>query len=89
MNPYEQKRRWKFLLLAFAIIIAGTSLWYSNYLVKNIAVAERTRAEVWALSNKKIIEIADINDDYITFIYSIRDSLEVPAIVTNEKDTIL
>lgn len=89
MNPYEQKRRWKFLLLAFAIIIAGTSLWYSNYLVKNIAVAERTRAEVWALSQQKIIEISDINDDYITFIYSIRDSLEVPAIVTNAKDTIL
>ncbi|MEJ6981057.1 HAMP domain-containing sensor histidine kinase [Pedobacter sp. P351] len=89
MNPYEQKRRWKFLLLAFAIIIAGTSLWYSNYLVKNIAVAERTRAEVWALSQQKIIEISDINDDYITFIYSIRDSLEVPAIVTNARDTIL
>jgi two-component system, sporulation sensor kinase D len=89
MNPYEQKRRWKFLLLAFAIIIAGTSLWYSNYLVKNIAIAERTRAEVWAMSNKKIIEISDINDDWITFIYSIRDSLEVPAIVTDEKENIL
>lgn len=89
MNPYEQKRRWKFLLLAFAIIIAGTSLWYSNYLVKNIAIAERTRAEVWAMSNKKIIEISDINDDYITFIYSIRDSLEVPAIVTDTRDSIL
>ena len=89
MNPYEQKRRWKFLLLAFAIIIAGTSLWYSNYLVKNIAIAERTRAEVWAMSNKNIIEISDINDDYITFIYSIRDSLEVPAIVTDTRDSIL
>jgi signal transduction histidine kinase len=89
MNPYEQKRRWKFLLLAFAIIIAGTSLWYSNYLVKNIAIAERTRAEVWALSQQKITEITDINDEYITFVYSIRDSLEVPAIVTDEHGDIL
>ncbi|MBC7912922.1 MAG: HAMP domain-containing histidine kinase [Pyrinomonadaceae bacterium] len=89
MNPYEQKRRWKFLLLAFAIIIAGTSLWYSNYLVKNIGIAERTRAEVWALSQQKITEIADINDEYITFIYSIRDSLEVPAIVTDGTGSIL
>ncbi len=89
MNPYKQKRRWKFLLLAFAVIIAGTSLWYSNYLVKNIATAERTRAEVWAMSNKKIIEISDINDEYITFIYSIRDSLEVPAIVTDANARIL
>ncbi|WP_207429221.1 HAMP domain-containing sensor histidine kinase [Pedobacter sp. SYSU D00535] len=89
MNPYEQKRRWKFLLLAFAIVIGGVSLWYSNYLVKGISAAERTRAEVWALSNKKIVEITDINDDYITFIYSIRDSLSVPAIVTDNRDSII
>ncbi len=89
MNPYEQKRRWKFLLLAFAIVIGGVSLWYSNYLVKGISAAERTRAEVWALSNKKIVEITDINDEYITFVYSIRDSLSVPAIVTDQKDSII
>lgn len=89
MNPYAQKRLWKFLLLAFAVLIAGASLWYTNYLVKNISVAERTRAEVWALSNKKILEIADINDDFITFIYSIRDSLEVPAIVTDANGKII
>src|SRR5687767_5876758 len=89
MNPYEQKRRWKFLLLAFAIVIGGVSLWYSNYLVKGISSAERTRAEVWALSNKQIIEITDINDSYITFIYSIRDSLSVPAIVTDQRDSII
>lgn len=31
----------------------------------------------------------DVNDEFITFIYSIRDSLSVPAIVTNEKDSIM
>jgi len=89
MNPYEQKRRWKFLLLAFAMVIGGVSLWYSNYLVKGISAAERTRAEVWALSQKQIVEIMDTNDDYITLIYSIRDSLSVPAILTNEQDSII
>lgn len=89
MNPYEQKRRWKFILLAFAITIAGASLWYTNYLVKNISEAERTRAEVWAKSTKNIIDMPDVNDEFITFIYSIRDSLSVPAIVTNEKDSIM
>ena len=89
MNPYEQKRRWKFLLLAFAIVIGAVSLWYSNYLVKGISQAERTRAEIWAISNKKIIEITDINDEYITFIYSVRDSLSVPAIVTDNRDSII
>lgn len=89
MNPYAKKRFSKFLLLTFALIIAGTSLWYTNYLVKKISAAERTRAEVWALSNKKILEIADVNDEFITFIYSVRDSLEVPAIVTDSKGKII
>ena len=89
MNPYEQKRRWKFLLLAFAFVIASASLWYTNYLVKNIAVSERTRAEVWAMSFKKIIEIEDINDEYLTVIFSIRDSLSMPTIVTDERDSII
>ena len=89
MKVYAQKRLSKFLLLAFAILIAGASLWYTNYLVKNISIAERTRAEVWAMSNKKILEIADVNDEFVTFIYSVRDSLEVPAIVTDAKGKII
>lgn len=88
MNPYQQKRRWKFILLAFAIIIAGASLWYTNYLVDNISVAERTRAEVWSKSTRSIIDMPDVNDEYITFIYSIRDSLAVPAIVADSADNI-
>ncbi|WP_374165959.1 sensor histidine kinase [Arcticibacter sp. MXS-1] len=89
MNPYEQKRRWKFLLLAFAVVIAAASLWYSYYLVKNIALSERTRAQVWAISTKKIVEIEDTNDEFLTYIYSVRDSLTMPAIVTDERDSII
>ncbi len=89
MNPYERKRRWKFLLLAFAIVIASISLLYSYYLVRNIAVAERTKAQVWAMSTKKIVEIEDTNDDFLTYIYSVRDSLTLPAIVANERDSII
>ncbi|HYK75572.1 MAG TPA: HAMP domain-containing sensor histidine kinase [Daejeonella sp.] len=89
MNPYEQKRRWKFILLAFAMVIAGASLWYTNYLVKNISLAERTRAEVWAKSTRNIIAMPDVNDEFITFIYSIRDSLAVPAIVVDSADNII
>jgi hypothetical protein len=83
MNPYDRKRRWKFILLAFAITIAGASLWYTTYLVKNISKAERTRAEVWATTTRIIIAMPDVNDEYITIIYSIRDSLTVPAIIAD------
>ncbi|MFA5244575.1 MAG: HAMP domain-containing sensor histidine kinase [Pedobacter sp.] len=89
MNPYERKRRWKFILLAFAIVIVGASLWYTNYLVKNISAAERTRAELWAKSTRNIVAMPDVNDEYITFIYSMRDSLAVPAIVVDSAENII
>lgn len=87
MNPYERKRRWKYLLLFFAIVIAVSSLWYTDFLVQNIAKSERTRAELWAQSLKRMFETD--NDEMMNFLFTIRDSLPVPAIVTNEKDSII
>jgi hypothetical protein len=89
MNQYQRKRRWKFILLGFAVLIAGASLWYTNYLVRNISTAERTRAELWARSTQSIIAMPDVNDEYISFIYSIRDSLSVPAIVVDSAENIV
>ncbi len=89
MNPYDRKRRWKFILLAFALIIVGASVWYTDYLVRNISNAERTRAELWARSTRNIIAMPDVNDEYITFIYSMRDSLAVPAIVVDSAENII
>jgi len=83
MNPYQQKKRWKYSLLTFAVVIASGSLLYTSYLVRNIARSERTRAEVWALSMKHLL-IAD-DDDFLGYVISVRDSLSVPAIVTNNK----
>jgi len=82
MNPYQQKKRWKYILIAFALIIASGSLFYTSYLVKNIARSERTRAQVWALSMKQIISSDD--NDFLTYVFAVRDSSTVPAIVTDE-----
>ena len=89
MNPYDRKRLWKFILFAFALIIVGASVWYTDYLVRNISTAERTRAELWARSTRNIIAMPDVNDEYITFIYSMRDSLAVPAIVVDSAENII
>lgn len=83
MNPYQQKRRWKYLLLAFAVVIASGSLLYTKYLVKNIAESERTRAQVWALSMRQIF-LSDDND-FLNYVFAVRDSLTVPAIVVDDK----
>lgn len=89
MNPYKQKRRWKFILFFFALLITGGSLWYTHYLVKNISKAEHTRAEVWAKSTSNIATLSNLDDNYVTFIYGIRDSLAVPAIVADQADSII
>ncbi|GAB3923988.1 sensor histidine kinase [Mucilaginibacter myungsuensis] len=84
-NPSQQKNLWKYTLIAFAIVIVSGSLLYTNYLVKNIAKSERTRAQVWAMSMEQIVGAGD-ND--ISYPIAVRDSVTVPAIVTNEKGEI-
>jgi two-component system, sporulation sensor kinase D len=83
MNPYERGKRWKYFLLAFAVIIASGSLLYTNFLVKNLIRSERTRAQVWALSMKQLLSSDD--NDFVNYVLSVRDSLSVPAIVVDEK----
>jgi len=87
MNPYQQKKRWKYFLLAFAVVIAFGSLFYTRYLVKNIAISERTRAQVWALSMKQVLNSDD--NDFLNYVFAVRDSLTVPAIVTDAKGDIV
>ncbi|QJD94898.1 HAMP domain-containing histidine kinase [Mucilaginibacter robiniae] len=82
-NPYQRKKRWKYLLLIFAVIIASSSLLYTQYLVKNIAKSERTRAQVWAITMKQILSTDD--NDQLNYFFEVRDSLTVPALVTDEK----
>lgn len=89
MNSYQYNQQWKFVLLIFAAIIAIASLAYTNYLIKNLSVAERTKAEVWAMSTQNIFNMPDINDEFTTYIYAVRDKLSVPAIITDSRDSII
>ncbi|MFA6083604.1 sensor histidine kinase [Mucilaginibacter sp.] len=83
MNPYQQKKRWKYSLLTFAVVIASGSLFYTSYLVKKIAQSERTRAQVWAMSIKMVTSSDD--NDFLSYVLAVRDSSIVPAIVIDEK----
>ena len=87
MNPYERKRRWKYFLLLFATIIASSSLWYTNLLVDGISRSERTRAEIWSQSIREMFQTD--NDEMMNYLFTVKDSLVVPAILTDEKDSII
>jgi nitrogen-specific signal transduction histidine kinase len=86
MNPYQQKKRWKYSLLTFAVVIASGSLFYTSYLARNIAKSERTRAQVWAMSMKQVL--ASDDNDFLNYVFAVRDSSTVPAIVTDDKGDI-
>jgi two-component system, sporulation sensor kinase D len=86
-NPYQRKKRWKYLLLTFAVLIAASSLLYTKYLVKNIAKSEHTRAEVWAQTMRQLFQTED--SEALNYEFMVRDSLTVPAIVTDDKGDIL
>src|SRR3984885_13722803 len=86
MNPYQQKKRWKYSLLAFATVIAAGSLLYTQFLVRNIAKAERTRAQVWAMSERQVL--ASDDNDFLNYVFAVIDSTVVPAIVTDDKGDI-
>lgn len=73
-------------MLTFAVVIAAGSLLYTKYLVKNIARSERTRAQIWALSMKQVL--ASDDNDFLNYVFAVRDSSVVPAIVTNERGDI-
>ena len=85
-NPYRQKKRWKYSLLSFALVIAFGSLLYTRYLVRNIERSERTRAQVWAMSQKQVLSSDD--NDFLNYVFAVIDSSVVPAIVTNARGDI-
>lgn len=89
-NPYQHnKELWKFFLFLFAAFIAAASLLYTNYLTKSLSQSERTKAEVWAMSTRGAMTMPDVDDEFISFIYAVRDSLSVPAIITDQTGEII
>jgi len=89
LYQYNTKQRWKFFLFLFAALIAAASLFYTNYLVKSLSKSERTKAEVWAMSTRSIMTMPDVDDQFISYVYAVRDSLSIPAIITDSQGNII
>lgn len=64
MDIYIQKRKWKWLLLAFAFLIIGASLWYTNILVEKIAKDERKKVETWAGAVQKKASLVRYTEEF-------------------------
>lgn len=66
MNLYSNKQRWKIVLLVIALLLVGVSLFFSNEIVKKVALRERSRAEQWADAIKKKAELVQFTNETFT-----------------------
>lgn len=65
-NIYSRKRAWKLILVAFALLIIGVSLWYSNVLVHKIAQDERQKIHTWATAIGHRAELVNSTQKFFT-----------------------
>ncbi|MHA4893832.1 sensor histidine kinase [Pedobacter sp. PWIIR3] len=88
MNPYEKKRRWKFFLLVFAIVIGAASVFYSDFFVKKMEREERLQFQLYVKVTEQAIMMYD-DDRYTGLIDLIRANTKLPVILTDSKDEFL
>ena len=89
MNIYYNQRKWKFVLLIFALIIGISSIIYTSKLVSKLSKEERKKVELWAEGMKQLNTNMDPNQD-ISFIFKVIENNEtVPVIVTDSLQNIL
>ena len=73
-------RQVKILLIVAAIVIAAASLVASHFLVRDLAIEEKNRMEVWAEAMRSL-NTADENTDLNLVLKVIDENNNIPVIV--------
>ena len=76
-------RNIKIALVVAAVIIAAASLVVSHYLVRDLAIEERNRMEVWAEAMRSL-STAEENTDLNLVLKVINENNTIPVIVTDD-----
>ena len=87
MLSTDSIRQVKILLIVAAIAIAAASLVVSHFLVRDLAVEEKNRMEVWAEAMRSL-NTADENTDLNLVLKVIDENNNIPVIVMDEKGTV-
>ena len=86
MDIYVKKQRWKFILIAAALLIGIISLFVTNILVNELEKEEREKAELMA----KAIDYQINNNTPDPFVSKIiQDNNSIPVMLVDEKNQIL
>jgi signal transduction histidine kinase len=87
---YFKKRRWKILLLLLAVGIGIGSFFYTNWLVKKMAVEERKNVELWAKATQMASSSEISSNLDLTFLVDILTrNTSIPIIIIDSLDHIL
>ena len=79
---------WRTGLAVMAILIVGSSVFYSQYLAKKIIKEERLRVEQWAEAAKLLVnDSTGVSNKLVSLI--ITENKTIPIIVANEKGQII
>jgi len=87
LHIYTRKQRWKFLLLAGALIIGIATSWYTNTLVKKLESEEKLKMETWVAATEQLLNNMNIGqetpyDDFLIKI--IQNNTTIPVITVDE-----
>lgn len=104
MDIYFKKRRWKWIIFLFAILIGISSLVYTNTLVKKMAVEENLKAKAWGEATRILGETSTdiftnsdklsgdeqkyLNDVMIYFNSILASNETIPIILADENGNI-
>lgn len=90
MNIYKRKQQWKLLLFLGAVVIAISSLWYTNRLVKMLAHEEEKKIALWAKAEKTLFSASEeVSGDFSFPLDVISSNTTIPLILTNAKGAVL
>lgn len=63
VNLYSNKQRWKIVLFAAALVIAGITLWYTNDIARKIREEEQLKVQLWSEAILQRAELVSYTQD--------------------------
>lgn len=87
MQWTDQIRSVKIILVVAAIVIAVASLVVSHYLVRDLAIEEKSKMSVWAEA-MRTLNLADENTDLNLVLKVIDENNTIPVVVTDKQGNV-
>lgn len=88
MDFYGKKNLWKFILLFFAILIGGGTLWYTESFLDELRKQEEKRVEQFVEAMRVILN-AGPNDEILFEEQIISSNTTIPIILTDEHGNVI